>query len=126
MMNMRWILCLCMCCLSLACEQPDTSTPIITIISPEENATFSNGQTIDISVDIKDDVSLHTYSLSILTPDNGESKWTSSRQISAAEHSIQGSFMPDVKLPTNFLFRVEATDGAGNRSMAESRFQVQL
>ncbi|MEM7371019.1 MAG: hypothetical protein AAF587_20560 [Bacteroidota bacterium] len=113
-------------CLALSCEQPDTLAPSIIIVTPEENSSFLNGQAIDIAVDIEDDVMLHSYSLTILTPDNGEIKWTASQQINVQEFSIRESFLPEVKLTTSFLLKIEARDATGNENKTETEFQVNL
>lgn len=92
-------------------EEKDTTPPNISIISPEENKTYLNNQTINLSYEIQDDKS-------------------TSEKITSKKY-LDGNLMTGDSLDSAFqnlgehVIKITAQDEAGNQAEKEVKFKIE-
>jgi len=106
-----------------ACGKSDSEQPVITINSPLNGQSFTNGQTVTISAAISDNEELHDVQLTVVNTVNGN-------------HILHEEYHPDVKTytigktftaQTGGVYRIEvmAGDHAENHTMTNVQVSTQ-
>jgi hypothetical protein len=98
------------------CKKPDVLPPEIVVITPQQNQTFSSGQTVTIKATVTDNVGLHM--VHVIAIDNNGGHWVHSE-----DHVDGKSFHVNKTFVTNpgntYTITIEATDHDDNTAFKE-------
>lgn len=98
--------------------------PVVTILSPLPNATFTSGDTMRITVNAIDNVDLHEMKMEVL---DGTTAWVAAYPYVHAKKSYKLDtlvYLPVVLSPKTLLVRAQAKDHDDNKGTAEISIQV--
>jgi len=106
-----------------ACGKSDSEQPVITINSPQNGQSFSNGQTVTISAAISDNEELHDVQLTVINNSNGNHILHEEYHPDAKTYTISKTFVAQ----TGGVYRIEvmAGDHAENHTMTNVQVSTQ-
>jgi hypothetical protein len=103
-------------------EAPDTTPPVVKIISPANNQVFALGQTIAISASVSDQSKLEEIHLEITNANTGVFFTHEHYVTDSSSYQLTSSFTPPA--PAVYKIRVEGDDSKGNSSEVEVNVTV--
>jgi hypothetical protein len=99
-----------------SCSKPDEIAPVISVISPQENQTFSDGQTVTIKATASDNEGLHM--IHAIVVDNTGGHWVHLEEhIDGKTFDINKTF--SITAGKIFTITIDATDHNDNTTKKE-------
>jgi hypothetical protein len=103
--------------MSLGCKKSDTLSPVITVMSPNENQVFAGGTTVMVRATITDDHSIHMVHVSVVD------KLTDGHVVHFEQHTDSKSYEVNQSFLAiagrSYAIEIEAADHGDNTSKKE-------
>ena len=95
----------------LGCKKSDETAPVVTLISPTENQTFTSGQTVTVKATITDDTGIHMVHL-IVTDNTGGHLVHFEEHFDGKNYDLNNSF--STQSGRTYSIHIDAVDHSDN------------